>query len=620
MMKTINYNTLTANESNEVLQMLKNNVNLLATDALGRIVYVNDKFCELLDTTEEKLIGESNTFFESDLHADPLYKELWRTIKNGHVWKGVLNIKSVKGRDYWCDTTIMPLLDHQEKIDKYVSMFVDITECYEKNKKIADKESKLRTFTESIPNIILSIDRFGKILNVNLGIGNLEIDEVIDTYLYDYINPEFHKTVKKVVKSVFKQGIKSQYETTELDSNGNRMFYISQIGPVFNDFGKVVSATISTQNVTKLKKIKAELQENEAKFSAIFKSMNFGIIVVTDEKGIILEWNKGAEKAFGYDEHEMIGSPLSKIMSKKHRKSSIKGLVKTVNELNQSNSGDVLEMMGLKKSGIEFPIELTISKWSSGKSKYYCAMMLDVSKNKVLESKLEQKKKDLELFLYRSAHDLRAPFSSAEGLMNLIKQENDCQEIKPIVEMLDTTLERGKLLIDNLILASAISGKKRVMEPIDFSAIIQSTLKALRGTINFDHVKFEVDINVNSNFNSDTELIHSLFQNLVQNAINYSSFMIGAEPHVKIEVASNSDGIKARVCDNGVGISKTHIDKIFNLYYRANTKEMPGTGLGLYIVKNIVDDLQGSITVESEINKGTCFEVVLPNFKSEIEK
>ncbi|MFC4723204.1 PAS domain S-box protein [Geojedonia litorea] len=615
MMQTINPNILATTEAFDVLKMIKSNVILLSTDPMGRIVYANQKYCDLMETTEVRLIGESATLFESELHTDPLYKDLWQTIKSGNVWKGVLCTNSLKGNTHWLDTTIMPTMDSHGAIEKYVSMFVDITECYEKNKKIADQESKLRTFAESIPNIILSIDRFGRILNVNLGIGNLEIEEVIGTYLYDYINPSDHRMVKRVIKSVFREGIIGQYETSDIDSQGNKMYYISQIGPVFNEFEKVASATISTQNVTKLNKVKAELRENEAKFSAIFKSMNFGIIIVTDEKGVIIEWNKGATKAFGYTELEMLGSPLAKIISKKYIKSSIKGLVNAVKALNKSNSGDLLEMKGLKKNGVEFPIELTISKWDSGNNRYYCAMMLDVSKNKILESKLEQKKKELELFLYRSAHDLKAPFSSAEGLINLIKQHTTNNAVEQLVEMLETTLERGKLMADNLVLASVMSSKEKTIEPIDFTAIINDTLKSLKGTINFDKVEFDANIKVTDTFCSDIELMNSLFQNLIQNAIKYSSVAKGKQSFVKVEIATVPKGVEIRISDNGQGIAPNNIDKIFNMYYRANSSGLPGSGLGLYIVKNIVQDLEGQISVESKLNKGTCFEIMLPTQK-----
>jgi len=335
--------------------------------------------------------------------------------------------------------------------------------------------------------------------------------------------------------------------------------------------------------------------------------------VVADDKGNITEWNKGAELAFGYSEDEIIGCHLTQLISHKFRKASMKELIAAANKLKKNRIQETIEMLGLKKNGKEFPVEFALSKWKRGKSAYFCAMMLDISKSKSLEHKLKNKTRDLELFLYRSAHDLKAPFSSAEGIINLIKQEDISPNITQLTSMLDITLQKGKSMIDNLALAAIISDRNKELQPVDFANLINEVIESLNGTINFQSIKFQSKMMVHGELYYNHDLLKSLFQNLIQNAIKFSKPLTNDfQPVVDIEITSVRGDVQILIKDNGRGISEEHLDKIFDLYYRADSEEIPGVGIGLYLVKNIVDDLHGEIEIISELAQGTSFKIQLP--------
>lgn len=615
-MRATKLNISKPNQEKGLLQILKSHVIISITDTLGRLVYVNDNFCKIMGYNQWDLIGETHVLLKSELHSDPFYKNLWETIKKGKVWNGVLCNHSSSGKLYWLETTITPVKDSTGQIIKYVATYVDITDCYEDNNKYREKASHLSTFTKSIPNTIVSINRLGEILNINKKIGKLDVDQIIGKPLYNFINPAYHEKVRKEIRLVFNHGEPGQYETIEFNNEGSQIFQISIIGPVFNDSNEVISATISSQDVKNVNDISIELLANEARYRAIFKSIDVGIIVVTNDKGDIIEWNKGAELAFGYTEHEILGNPLSCLISEKHKKESIQELLKAIRIIKRKSSKDTIEMYGLKKNGVEFPVEFALSKWKIDKQPFYCAMMLDITNRKALENKLKVKTKDLKLFLYRSAHDLKAPFSSAEGLLNLIRHEKISKEVVELINMLNTTLARGKLLTDNLSLASILSEKNSIASLINFEKLIDNTISTFNGTENFNNIKFEIFISETEKFYSTVELLNSLFQNLIQNAIKYSSIKnVDIDPFIKIEVYTSNEGATITIKDNGQGISENNINKIFDLYFRANTYDVPGSGLGLYIVKNIIDDLNGEIKVISELKKGTTFEINLPHLK-----
>jgi signal transduction histidine kinase len=273
-------------------------------------------------------------------------------------------------------------------------------------------------------------------------------------------------------------------------------------------------------------------------------------------------------------------------------------------------------MIGLKKNGEEFPVEFAISTWEEGNERFYCAMMLDITNRKKLETKLKQKTEDLEMFLYRSAHDLKAPLTSAEGLLNLIKEENLDSNVKLLTDLLYKTLERGRLLVDNIAYASIIPNKANEINKIDFNALIENTLKTLSGLKNYEAIKFDLNLEQVDGFYANQELISSLFQNIIHNAIKYSKPLSSNHvPFVTIQINQLDGFVKMVIQDNGIGMDETHLKRVFDLYYRINEDYEQGSGLGLYIVKQIVDDLNGEVTVTSKINEGTSFEVILPNLK-----
>ena len=602
------------NLNKNLLGMIEKNSIITITDSMGRIEYANDNYCSILECDESKLLGEAHELFKSHLHTGLVYKNLWETIKLGYKWNGTLDDVSERGKSFWLDTTIIPV--KEENTVKYVALYKDITQHYHKNIKLSEKENKNTMFLKNIPMHILSISRYGKVLNANKSFCNVDIDDLIGTYIYDYISPSCYEIFKNNVDIVFVDKISNQFETFDFYANGRKVFYSSLISPVFDGIGVVDSATICIHETTEYKGISKESLDSQAKYRSIYQSINVGIIVVADDKGNIVEWNKGAELAFGYSEIEILGRPLTVLTSKKLRESNVKEILQAIKKIKKNQSFDTFEMLCLRKNGEEFPVEFALSGLTVDSENYYCAAMLDITKRKALQNKLKQKTKDLEMFLYRAAHDLKAPFSSAQGLINLLMEENINENAQLLIQMLNTTINSAKILSEDIEEASIISTKGYAYKKIDFHNCIDEVLKTLSATKNFEHIKFNININVTKTFTSKPELITSMFQNLIENAIKYSNEPSkGHVPSIEIIVKTQNEEVIVLICDNGAGINKKSIHKIFDLYYRSKTKDVEGNGIGLYIVKNIVEGLGGQIIVESSRSYGACFEIHLPNYK-----
>ncbi|WCO03410.1 ATP-binding protein [Psychroserpens ponticola] len=612
-MEAINY-YISSNLDKNALSLIKDNSMFTVTDSLGRLEYASDSYCAILESNSNRLIGETQKILRSHLHTDSLYKNLWRTLKMGQKWNGVLSETLTSGQIIYLDTKLIPVNDEIENNVKYFGLYDDVTKTYKQNNLLLKASSKHKDFLNIMPFHVFLITRHGKILNANKNYGNLEVSEMIDTYIYDHISLDSFEILKQNINYVNTEKTANQFEITEFDSKGKQHDYSVLVAPVFNKLGGMVSITVTIQENPKTYSINED-REVGSKCRLIYQSINVGIIVVTDHKGNITEWNKGAELAFGYTKFEIIGKPLTILISKKYRKTSIRELLNVTQKLENNQDVDLIEMYCLSKNKEEFPVEFALSSLNIRGQKIYCAMMLDISKRKALENKLQQKTKDLELFLYRSAHDLKAPFSSAEGLLNLLKDEA-VSDRNILLEMLDTTIAKGKLLSESLTQASLITLNRNVFSEIDFQDIIENIIQILSCSNNLKKIKVETHLDTPATFNSSPELLSSVFHNLIQNAIKYSKAPTKESIScINISVKTNQDKVVITVIDNGVGIAKDDVKKIFDLYYRANKHDVAGNGLGLYVVKSIVEDLEGEILVKSTINRGTCFEIILPNPK-----
>ncbi|OIQ22286.1 PAS domain S-box protein [Lacinutrix sp. MedPE-SW] len=611
-MKAAKYN-LPYTEDKRIIDIVGEHSIFTVVDKFGRVEYANSNFCTTLGINLKEVLGEPLKILESPLHSGLLYKNLWKSIKAKEKWNGVLQAKNINDVNIWLDTTIIPIEKEHKLV--YLIVFKDVTEIHQKNIVLLNEQKSKKVFLKSIPFHVFSITKYGKILKVNKQFLDTEARNVVGTYIYDYISFSCYDIFKTNIYTAFKNKKTKHFKFYDFDFKGAKSYYRAVISPNFNEIGEVVSLTLCVNDVTDFIEIDKKEQEREAKYRLIYKSIDVGIIVVANSAGKIKEWNKGAELAFGYKEKEILGRPFAILTTEKNRERNIKELLTAVEKLEDNKNVDIIELQCLRKNGEEFPVEFTLSSLTINGKTSYCAMMLDISKRKTLENKLQEKTEDLESFLYRSAHDLRAPFASAQGLLNLLKEEKDINKAQEIVKMLDTTINNGKLLSNKLLEASVISAKKHEYRRIDFSKIIRNVLIKLRNASNIENIDFSIDVDVPKNYKTKPELIISLFRSLIQNAIQFSRpIENGYVPKIEVVVKKVKKHIVIEINDNGIGIEKKNISKIFNLYYKSNNDNCSGSGLGLYIVKSIVEGLEGDIKVKSSVaeNSGTSFKIKLP--------
>jgi PAS domain S-box-containing protein len=145
-MEAIKHYMWRTNPEIAISQFIKNNVAFSVTNNLGRIIYANERFCRIIGCEERELIGLSSSLFYSSNTKDPFYKNLWKTIEKGHVWKGVLSNKAKEGQMVWLETTIVPLKCNEEVVEGFVTMCIDVTKARVENNETANSEFEKMEF------------------------------------------------------------------------------------------------------------------------------------------------------------------------------------------------------------------------------------------------------------------------------------------------------------------------------------------------------------------------------------------------------------------------------------------------------------------------------------------
>ncbi|MDX2196785.1 MAG: PAS domain S-box protein [Cytophagales bacterium] len=225
---------------------------------------------------------------------------------------------------------------------------------------------------------------------------------------------------------------------------------------------------------------------------------------------------------------------------------------------------------------------------------------------------------ELDNFVYRASHDLRAPLASVLGLINVAKIENKPESMLQYFDMIEKSIERLMNFTEDLIGYSRNARNDIKSQIINFSKITDEVIDSLKFLEKAHKIRFikEVDIN-HAPFFSDKTRISMMLSNLVSNAIKYHSIN-KQDPYIKISCHVQNDIGTIAVQDNGTGIKEIYQEKIFDMFYRATT-DTKGSGLGLYIVKSIVEKLNGNINFESVYMEGTQFVINIPSTLNVLE-
>lgn len=231
---------------------------------------------------------------------------------------------------------------------------------------------------------------------------------------------------------------------------------------------------------------------------------------------------------------------------------------------------------------------------------------------KKTNAELTKINRDLDNFIYTASHDLRAPISNIEGLINALKDGDSYQEdsTKMLIDLMYESVEKFKITISDLTEISKIhKDEDYLQEKVHFETILSETNISIQDLISTSNSKINFDFSRCPEISFSRKNLKSVFYNLISNAIKFRSHERSPEIYLRTDV--NSKYCILTVSDNGMGIMEEKINRIFSMFKRLHD-HVEGSGIGLYIVKRIMDNADGKIEVSSQLNSGTEFKLFFP--------
>lgn len=365
----------------------------------------------------------------------------------------------------------------------------------------------------------------------------------------------------------------------------------------------------------------AELRKSESKLKSILDTAADGIITINGS-GLIQSFNRAAERLFGYSSAEVLNKNI-KILMPQSFALEHDGYLENYKKTNIAKIiGTVREVIGLKKDGTEFPIELSVSVLKGYDGFAFSGIVRDITERKKAEAdikeqsiELERSNQELAQFAYITSHDLQEPLRMISSYVELLVEYFQEQGIKQteksekyIYYITDAT-KRMKILIKDVLDYSRL-GKGTVTEAVNIKNLFDDLLIDLDGLVKDKGAQINIESELPIINGHRTELIQ-LFQNLISNALKFTA--TGIKPEVTINAKDISDNTwQFSIKDNGIGIEEEYFEKIFVIFQRLHNRESyEGTGIGLAICKKIVEKHDGKIWVESKEGHGTTLYFIL---------
>lgn len=381
----------------------------------------------------------------------------------------------------------------------------------------------------------------------------------------------------------------------------------------FASIGDLVTVVIEA---SERKKAEQELQHSLRLLKAIFDTSGLGILVTDDDKKVLdwndmyLEmWSLDATFLTGATAGEVVRHCIEQLQDATEVRKDFDFLVENPNE-NQTTIMHFKDGRFLER----FTQVLQVSGKPAGRVWFY----RDITAQKNHENELVNRNFELDSFVYRASHDLKAPLNSLMGLIDILKGETADGNVLTYLGLMDKSVIKLDTFIRNLTDFSRIQRLEMRYQPVDFEEMLAEIRESLAYMQDSGKVEKIVTIADGPQLYGDSFHIAIVLSNLISNAIKYHDHQ-KASPEVRVTISVTDDRATIEVQDNGMGIPAAHKDRIFELFFRASNQSF-GSGLGLYITRNAVDKMDGQIEMESEEGVGTTFRVELPNHMAKAQE
>ncbi|TFW23574.1 PAS domain S-box protein [Massilia arenosa] len=379
------------------------------------------------------------------------------------------------------------------------------------------------------------------------------------------------------------------------------------------DGARLVMATI--HDISARKRYETALLESEERMRAVFETAVDAIITI-DERGMVERMNPAAQRIFGWTEAEVSGKNIKMLMPSPDRERHDGYLHHYISTGEKRIIGKGREVKGLRKDGTVFPMDLAVAEMHISGKRMFTGLVRDITERKQAEERnaallaeLTSANEELTNFAYVVSHDLKAPLRAIGSLADWLATDyadkfND--EGKEHMRLLINRVHRMAALIDGILQYSRVGRVREAGAAIDLNRVLAEVVDLLAPP---PHIQVRVQADLPT-VTAEPTRIHQLFHNLLSNAIKYMD-----KPEGEVDVTFEDAGAEwhFQVRDNGPGIEARHFERIFQLFQTLAPRDrVESTGVGLALVKKIVEMYGGRVWVESVVRQGTAFHFTLP--------
>lgn len=400
-----------------------------------------------------------------------------------------------------------------------------------------------------------------------------------------------------------------------IEKKNQRIDLSLTISPIHSDQQEIIGFSVIAKDISNTKL-------EEERFRLAVEAAPNAMIMVNQEGNIVLI-NSEAEAMFGYSKEEISGQSISQLVPPSMR--SLHNLYMQ-NYFEAPDRRDMArgskDLQGQRKDGELFPIEVGLTPITVDKETYIISSIVDISERlqqqralRNLNAELRRKNQEMEQFIYAVSHDLKAPLVTIAGFANRLRNAEDLvlqDDHRHKLDRILANVRSMESLLQDLLHLSRIIKRDLEKAPVDTSATLQNVLDSLEGDLKKTGALIQVEGTLPLLYAQESLLFQCL-QNIISNALKYSQPDV--TPTITINAASEIGHSGVCISDNGIGIAEHHQERIFHVFERLNPESAEGSGVGLSIVKTIMEKHSGKIVLESSIGQGTSFTILFPDIK-----
>ena len=360
---------------------------VMITDAKSLIEYVNPKFIEMTGYSEQELLGKSPKILKSGGTSPEQYQAMWKMLLETGEWHGEIKDRKKNGEDYWVYESISAIRNSRGGITHFLSVEEDISKRKQAESALLKSEERFRQMAEMTGEWLWEQDPKGFYSYCSTAVNEIlgfSPEEIIGKHYTAFLTPQ-----DKELQQPYSSLLTPFYALTNrhLHKNGHEIFTESTGLPLKDATGKVIKWRGVDRDITARKHFEDALIESEKRKRLIVESA-LNAIIIMDSYGIITDWNRQAEKLFGWSSADAVGNRLEDlIIPPRFREAHRKGLENFLRSGRSVILNKLVEQIAVRKDGSEFPVELSISPLKLGHSYIFSGFIHDITARKEAEKR-----------------------------------------------------------------------------------------------------------------------------------------------------------------------------------------------------------------------------------------